>query len=54
MRRRPDGWWFIEVHLSHGHHHYLFLVDGLPTLDPNANGTVELGPYSKASIIAVS
>ena len=53
MRRRPDGWWFIEVHLPHGHHHYLFLVDEVPTLDPKASGTVELGPYSKASVIAV-
>jgi len=54
MLRQPDGWWFIEVQLSHGHHHYLFLVDGVPTLDPKASGTVWLGPYSKSSVIAVS
>ena len=30
MRRRVDGWWFIEVQLTHGHHRYRFLVDDKP------------------------
>jgi 1,4-alpha-glucan branching enzyme len=38
MRRRVDGWWFIEVQLTHGHHRYRFLVDDKPVLDPQ--GTV--------------
>jgi 1,4-alpha-glucan branching enzyme len=54
MQRRVDGWWFIQVLLTHGHHHYLFLVDGTPALDPNATGTVQADQYGKASMIAVS
>ena len=54
MQRRVDGWWFIEVPLTHGHHQYLFLVDGIPTLDPRSAGTVQVDGYSKASLIAVS
>jgi 1,4-alpha-glucan branching enzyme len=54
MQRRVDGWWFIQVPLTHGHHPYVFLVDGEPTLDPQAAGTVNAEHYSKASVIAVS
>jgi 1,4-alpha-glucan branching enzyme len=54
MRRRVDGWWFIQVLLTHGHHTYVFLVDGTPTLDPKATGTVQVDRFSKASVIAVS
>jgi len=54
MQRRVDGWWFIQVPLTHGHHHYVFVVDGVPTLDPKATGTVQADHYSKASMIAVS
>ena len=54
MQRRVDGWWSIQVPLTHGHHHYLFLVDGAPTLDPRSRGTVQVEGYSKASLIAVS
>ena len=54
MSQRPDGWWFIELPLTHGHHPYLFLVDGEPVLDPNASGTVEINPTSKVSVMAVS
>ena len=54
MRLRVDGWWFIQVPITHGHHRYLFLVDGNPTLDPSATGTVQMERYAKASVIAVS
>jgi len=54
MQRRVDGWWFIQVPLTHGHHRYLFLVDGAPALDPKAIGTVQFDRFSKASVIAVS
>jgi 1,4-alpha-glucan branching enzyme len=54
MQRRVDGWWFIQVPLTHGHHPYLFLVDGEPTLDPKATGTIQIDRYAKASVIAVS
>ena len=38
MKRMPDGRWMASVELHHGHHQYLFLVDGAPQLDPNACG----------------
>ena len=45
MKRQPGGMWLIQVSLCHGHHHYQFLVDGEPILDPAANGIArnELG-----------
>jgi len=54
MQRRVDGWWSVQVPLTHGHHQYLFLVDATPTLDPQSAGTVQVDGYSKASLIAVS
>jgi 1,4-alpha-glucan branching enzyme len=54
MQRRLDGWWFIQVPLAQGHHPYVFLVDGSPTLDPRATGTIHVDHYARASVIAVS
>jgi len=54
MRRRVDGWWFIEVQLAHGHHRYQFLVDDKPTLDPQAAGTARNERNEKVSLLAVS
>ena len=54
MQRRKDGWWSLQVPLSHGHHQYLFVVDGTPTLDPHATGTTRNPRYEKVSLIAVS
>jgi len=54
MERRVDGWWFIQVPPTHGHHPYVFLVDGEPMLDPKATGTIQLDRYARASVIAVS
>ena len=54
MERRVDGWWFIQVPLTHGHHPYVFLVDGEPMLDPKATGTIHIDRYANASVIAVS
>lgn len=54
MQRQPDGGWAIQIPLHHGHHRYLFLVDGVPTLDSHALGTAR-GPLGeKVSLIAVS
>ena len=36
MRRQADGLWFLQLRLSSGRHHYQFLVDGEPVLDPHA------------------
>jgi len=54
MERMPDGAWATQVPLSHGHHHYFFLVDGKPTLDPKAYGTVRDQNSRKISLIAIS
>jgi len=54
MQRRIDGWWFLQIPLVHGHHQYLFLVDGAPTLDPHATGASRNERYSRVSLIAVS
>ena len=54
MQKRPDGSWHIDVHLSHGHHHYLFVIDGQGALDPNAQGIARNEKDEKVSLIAVS
>lgn len=54
MERRPDGWWLLQVPLPHGHHQYLFLVDGVPTLDPHGSGTVRSDRYKQVSLMSVS
>ena len=54
MKRQPDGGWHIQVALSHGHHQYLFLIDGKPCLDARAQGTVRNAKNEKVSMIAVS
>jgi 1,4-alpha-glucan branching enzyme len=54
MQRRLDGWWFIEVNLTHGHHKYRFVVDGEPMLDPRATGTTRNGEGEEVSVVAVS
>jgi 1,4-alpha-glucan branching enzyme len=54
MTRMPDGGWRIRMELPHGHHQYLFLVDGEPTLDPNAMGKVHNQRNETVSLIAIS
>lgn len=54
MQRQPDGCWFAQVSLTHGHHRYVFLVDGEPELDPRATGSVRVDNFGKASLMAVS
>lgn len=54
MKRRVDGWWFAQVHLTHGHHQYRFVVDGKPVLDPRAAGVAHNAADGDASVIAVS
>ncbi|HOS76351.1 MAG TPA: hypothetical protein PKW12_13940 [Verrucomicrobiota bacterium] len=50
----PDGGWTIRLELPHGHHQYVFLVDGQPTLDPNAMGKVHNERNEVVSLIAIS
>ena len=54
MNRMPDGGWMVRLELSHGHHQYQFLVDGKPTLDPNAMGKVHNERNETVSLIAIS
>ena len=54
LRRMPDGRWLATLELHHGHHRYLFLVDGSPQLDPNSTGTVRNDQNQRVSLIAVS
>lgn len=54
MERQCDGVWLAEAALRHGHHRYLFLVDGEPTLDPHANGVARTEQGGWVSLIAVS
>lgn len=54
MERRLDGWWFLQVPLTHGHHLYRFLVDGKPTLDPQSAGVAHNDINEEVSVLAVS
>ena len=54
MKRRVDGWWFLQVPLAHGHHQYRFLVDGKPKLDPQAMGIARDEQNEQVSLVAVS
>src|SRR6266567_3424620 len=54
MKRMPDGGWHIQIPVHHGHHKYLFLIDGHPTLDTRAQGTVRNAQNERVSLIAVS
>ena len=54
MERRVDGWWFLQVPLTHGHHQYRFLVDGRPMLDPRATGVARTERDEEVSLVAVS
>jgi 1,4-alpha-glucan branching enzyme len=54
MKRQPDGSWTGQVCLHHGHHHYQFLVDGQPMLDPRAQGIGRNAQNERVSVIAVS
>ncbi len=54
MRRQPDGAWMIQVILTHGHHRYLFFVDGKTRLDSRAQGVGRNEKNEKVSLIAVS
>jgi 1,4-alpha-glucan branching enzyme len=54
MIRQPDGSWHIVVALNHGHHHYQFIVDGRPMLDPRATGIARNESNDRVSLIAIS
>jgi len=54
MKQHVDGAWRVHIPIPHGHHHYLFLVNGKPTLDPQSNGVTRNERNEKVSLLAVS
>ena len=54
MRKGPDQAWFVTLELPHGHHRYAFLVDGVLTLDPRAQGVARNDHGQRVSLIPVS
>jgi 1,4-alpha-glucan branching enzyme len=54
MKRQPDGAWMVQVSLCHGHHQYLFYVDGQTQLDPRAQGIAHNPDGERVSLLAIS
>ena len=54
MKRMPDGAWRLDLPLAHGHHHYMFVIDGKLMLDPRAQGTARDHRGEKVSLVSVS
>jgi len=54
MKRQPDGAWMTQIPLSHGHHQYLFYVDGSAYLDPRAQGVARTPQGERVSLLAIS
>ncbi len=54
MKHMPDRSWLLTVELKHGHHRYAFLVDGVLTLDPMAQGVTRNDKGERVSLIPVS
>ena len=54
MKQMPDGAWLLTVELKHGHHRYAFLVDGVLTLDPRAQGITRNDHGERVSLVPVS
>jgi len=54
MKQMPDRSWLLTVELKHGHHRYAFLVDGVLTLDPQAQGIARNDKGERVSLVPVS
>lgn len=54
MKSMPEGAWWLQVELRHGHHRYAFMVDGELTLDPHAQGITRNDQGVRVSLIPVS
>lgn len=54
MKQMPDRSWLLQVELRHGHHRYAFLVDGMLTLDPHAQGVTRNDKGERVSLVPVS
>jgi 1,4-alpha-glucan branching enzyme len=54
MKHMPDRSWLLTVNLKHGHHRYAFLVDGVLSLDPHAQGITRNDKGERVSLVPVS
>ena len=54
MKHMPDRSWLLTVNLKHGHHRYAFLVDGVLSLDPHAQGITRNDMGERVSLVPVS
>jgi 1,4-alpha-glucan branching enzyme len=54
MKQMPDCSWLLNVELKHGHHRYAFLVDGVLSLDPQAQGITRNDKGERVSLVPVS
>ena len=54
MKQMPDRSWLLTIELKHGHHRYAFLVDGVLTLDPRAQGITRNDKGQRVSLVPVS
>jgi 1,4-alpha-glucan branching enzyme len=54
MKRQPDGAWMVQVQVCHGHHQYVFWVDGQCQLDPRAQGVARNQQGERVSLLAIS
>jgi 1,4-alpha-glucan branching enzyme len=54
MKQMPDRSWLGTLELKHGHHRYAFLVDGVLTLDPRAQGITRNDKGERVSLVPVS
>ncbi len=54
MKQMPDRSWLLTLELKHGHHRYAFLVDGVLTLDPQAQGITRNDKGERVSLVPVS
>jgi len=54
MKQMPDRSWLLTLELKHGHHRYAFLVDGVLTLDPHAQGVARNDKGERVSLVPVS
>lgn len=54
MHQGPDRSWLLRLDLKHGHHRYAFLVDGVLTLDPHAQGITRNDKGERVSLVPVS
>jgi 1,4-alpha-glucan branching enzyme len=54
MKHMPDQSWLLNVELKHGHHRYAFLVDGVLTLDPRAQGITRNDKGERVCLVPVS